>query len=144
MARRRPCRGPHPCRVVTQSQQLSFLFGHNTPRCIAIQILQQPGSLCHDTTYGLAIHFPHQPCSLSHIQNLYRDTVFCPAKPTPSHNTISVLRHTYPLAKPLLLSQYTKCIVTPPHRPSSSYCNTIPTHCTPMLQYNPLLQYTFP
>ena len=66
VARKRLCRGPHPCRVATQSQQPSFLFGHNTRRCIEIQILQQPGSLCHDTTYGLVIHSPHQPCSLSH------------------------------------------------------------------------------
>ena len=42
--------------------------------------------------------------------------VYCDTKPQPSshlsHNTRGVLRHTYPLAKTALLSQYNGCIVT--------------------------------
>ena len=78
------------------------------------------------------------------IQNLYRDTAFCPAKPAPSHNIISVLRHN--TCSPAPSGHNTAYVLRyNSHHPSSLpqsqyttvYCNTkFPATKPFLLQYN--------
>ena len=68
--------------IVIQTPSLQACLSHNTPECIAIQTLPLSALQAAAIT----------------IQNLYRDTAFCPAKPPLFQYNSSLLQYNfYPL-----------------------------------------------